>query len=130
MSTNDPNNTSGLPSYGSTPPPEGGYPPGGGYPPQAPGGYGQPAKNNTKAIISLVLGIVGLLCCGLLAGIPAVILGQIAKKEIAESHGTQTGGGLATAGFILGIIAIVWSLIYGVLIATGVIDAGFNFETS
>ena len=127
MTTNEPNQPtggdSGLPSYGSTPPPAGGYPP------QAPGGYSGAPKNNTKATISLVLGIVGLLCCGLLAGIPAIVLGRMAKTEIAGSHGTQTGGGLATAGIILGVIAAAWSLIYGVLILTGVIDP-FTFETS
>mgnify|MGYP003431405057 FL=1 len=70
----------------------------------------------------MILGILGLLCCGL-AGIPALILGNQAKQEIASSGGTQTGDGMAKAGVILGIIALVLMVIgavgYGILIATG-----------
>ncbi len=126
MSNQDPNNSSDLPSYGSvTPPP-------GDYPPAAPGGYDLPPQNNGKATAALVLGLVGLLCCGLFAGIPALILGLSAKKEIEASGGRQSGGGMATAGIVLGAIAIVWSIIYGILIATGVLDLSydFNFEAS
>lgn len=133
--TSDPqgtSGTSGLPSYGSVEPPTGDTPPPpGGYPPPAPGGYGQPpAKNSTKAIVGLVLGIVSLLCCGLFTGIPAIIVSVIAKKEINSSNGQQTGGALATAGLVLGIVGTAWSIVYGILIATGVVDSSFNFSTS
>jgi len=56
---------------------------------------------------SLILGIVGLLCCGFFAGIPAMILAVQAKRQIAQSGGQQTGAGMATAGLVLGIIATV-----------------------
>lgn len=55
----------------------------------------------------MILGILGLLCCGFFTGIPALILGNQAKQEIAGSGGTQSGDGMAKAGVILGIIAIV-----------------------
>ena len=97
-----------------TPPP----PPMPGDPGQ-PGGYAQP-KTNTKALWSMILGIVGLVCCGLFTGIPALILGNMAKKEIEGSAGAQTGAGMAKAGVILGIIAIVLSVVSGILLATGV----------
>ena len=92
-------------------------------PPDAPGGYGyaQP-KTNQKAIWSLVLGILGLVCCGFIAGIPALILGNSAKKEIAASGGAETGAGMAQAGFILGIIAIVLGVLGLVLFLAGVIN--------
>jgi hypothetical protein len=119
-------------SDSTTPPPPpppggGGYPPqgGGGYgsaPPPPPGygagGYGTPPSNNTKAIWALVLGILGILCCGIL-GIPALILGKQAQNEIDGSGGTQTGRGMATAGFVLGIIACVFLVITIILFATG-----------
>jgi predicted acyltransferase len=101
-----------------TPPPPPPPPMQGG--PGMPGGYAQP-QTNQKAMWSMILGIVGLVCCGLFAGIPALILGNLAKKEINASGGAQTGGGMATAGVILGIIAIVWSIISGILFATGVV---------
>lgn len=92
-------------------------------PPDASGGYGyaQP-KTNQKAIWSLVLGILGLVCCGFFAGIPALILGNMAKKEIAASGGAETGAGMAQAGFVLGIIAIVLGVLGLVLFLAGVIS--------
>jgi hypothetical protein len=80
---------------------------------------------NKKAIWSLVLGILGLVCCGIFAGIPAIILGNMAKKEIATSG--EGGGGMATAGLVLGIIACVWGVIYLILVATG--NFSFDFST-
>jgi hypothetical protein len=48
----------------------------------------------------------------------------MAKKEIATSG--QGGGGMATAGLVLGIIACVWGVIYLILAATGSINFGFS----
>jgi hypothetical protein len=90
------------------------------------GGYAAP-KTNQKAIWSLVLGILGLVCCQV-AGIPAVILGNMAKKEIAASGGAEGGAGMAQAGFILGIIGIVLFVLGLILLATGVLST--NFSTS
>ncbi len=100
-------------SYSAPPPPD----PSAGYG----GGYAQP-KTNQKAIWSLVLGILGLICCGLFAGIPALILGNMAKKEIAASGGAETGAGMAQAGFILGIIAIVLGILGIIAFATGLVS--------
>ncbi|WP_229053627.1 DUF4190 domain-containing protein [Aeromicrobium sp. Leaf350] len=125
MSTSDPNSNAGLPSYGSTPPPTGGYPP------QAPGGYGMPAQNNSKAVVALVLGILAFVCCGPFTGIPAFIVGRKAKREIEQSQGTQSGAGLATAGWILGLVSsilfVLGAILWGILLATG--SAEFTFET-
>lgn len=111
----------------------GGYGPGGpggpgGYGPGGPGGYGysQPQQNQ-KALWSMILGILGLVCCGIFAAVPALILGNNAKKEIAASGGAQTGEGLAKAGVILGWIGIALSLLSLVLFATGAFT--FNFDT-
>jgi hypothetical protein len=110
-------------SYGNQPPPP--PPPGGQY--GAPGGYAQP-KTNQKALWALITGILSLICCGIVAGIPAMILGNSAKKEIAASGGTQSGGGMAQAGFILGIISIAITLLWIILYATGA--ATFNFSSN
>jgi Domain of unknown function (DUF4190) len=65
-----------------------------------------PKSTNTMAILSLVAGIAGLSFVPFLGSIIAVILGPIAKREIAASAGAQTGEGLATAGTILGWVGI------------------------
>ncbi|KRC63482.1 hypothetical protein ASE12_01125 [Aeromicrobium sp. Root236] len=77
---------------------------------------------------SMILGIIGIVCCGFFTGIPALILSSQAKSEIRASGGSQTGQGMATAGFVLGIISIVFGVINIILLATGVID--YNFSTS
>ncbi|MCW2818338.1 MAG: hypothetical protein JWR42_1125 [Marmoricola sp.] len=118
----------------STPPPGGGSyeaapppPPGGGYGGGGYGGYGAvPQGNNKKAIWSLVLGILGLVCCGFFTGIPALILGRSAQREIEASGGAQKGAGMAKAGFILGILSIVLGIVGVILSLTGVIDYNFT----
>lgn len=113
----DPNIPPPPPGGGYTPPPpppgygqpEGGY----GAPPPGYGGpaYGGAPVQNKKALWSLILGILGFVCCGVVLGIVAIVLGQQAKGEIAASNGMQTGEGMAKAGVILGIIAIVVNLV-------------------
>ncbi len=72
---------------------------------------GPPPRTNSNAIVALVLGIAGLTVCQPL-GIVAIFLGRSARKEIAESNGTQGGDGMALAGFVLGIVsAVVFGLI-------------------
>ena len=91
-------------------------------PPPPPPQYGAPvpgvpaAGTNSKAIWSLVCGIVGLVCCGILS-IVAVVLGMSARKEIAAKG--QGGGGLATAGLVLGYIGIAWLIVSIILAEIG-----------
>lgn len=78
----------------------------------APPGYGMaPAKTNGMAVASLVLGIIGILSCGPIFGIPAIILGGSAKKAIRASNGAEGGEGLATGGQITGWIATLLGLL-------------------
>lgn len=89
------------PPYGSPPPPP---PPEGGYGYQGYGGA--PQQTSVMAIISLVTGIIGVLCCGwFVFSIAAVVLGILAKKEIDQ--GLKAGRGLAVAGLVLGVIGLV-----------------------
>ncbi|MCD2146374.1 MULTISPECIES: DUF4190 domain-containing protein [Gordonia] len=83
-------------------------------------GYAAPPSTNGKAIASLVCGIAGLVCCGLITGIVAVVLGVMARREVRDSSGRETGDGLALGGIITGTIAIVWSLVFIVLYAVGI----------
>src|SRR5688572_14739516 len=69
-----------------------------------------------KAITSLVLGVVGLFLCGLFAGVPAIILGFLARRDVRQSGGALSGDGLALAGIIAGALATLWSLALGALV--------------
>ncbi len=85
--------------------------------------YGQPAyvqpvmvaqpQTNTKAIISLILGICSFVIVGnLLTGIPAIICGHMALREIQNSGGLQEGRPLALVGLILGYVATIGTLAF------------------
>lgn len=75
------------------------------YPHPYPYGY-MPIQRRTNglAIASLVLGITWIWWVGSLL---AVIFGIVAHRQINQSNGTQTGGGMATAGIVLGWLGIV-----------------------
>lgn len=92
--------------------------------PQAPGyAVSGQAPNSNSALISMILGIVSLgmfallLCTfvlmplSALAGIPAVIVGRNARKEIRASGGQIAGDGMAVAGMVMGWISIALSVI-------------------
>lgn len=111
-------------SYPDPPPPPPGYPPGG-----YGGAPGYPvAPTNPKATWAMILGILGLVCCGI-AAIPALVLGIVAKNEIQASNGMQSGAGQAQAGFILGIIGCaLW--VVGVIAYVGLASAGGMFNNT
>jgi hypothetical protein len=94
-------------------------------PPPEAGGYGYAApQTNQKALWSMILGILSIVACGLLAGVPALILGSSAKKEIAAAQGAQTGEGMATAGVILGWISVAISVVVLLFFVGGVASGG------
>ena len=67
---------------------------------------GQSQSSSTQAIVALVLGILGIICCGLLAPI-AWYLGSQEVRAIQEGRSPVAGEGLAKAAKILGIIGTV-----------------------
>ena len=95
-------------SYGTPPPTDGPY---GQQPPYG----GQPAPTHGSATTALVLGILSLVVCGFL-GIPAYIVGKRAEREVKMSQGTLSGEGLAKAGWIMGLIAMILMVIAVLLI--------------
>ena len=64
------------------------------------------ARNDGKAVASLVLGVMSVVCLGFLAGIPAIILGHISRSNIKKSMGRLKGEGMALAGLILGYLSV------------------------
>jgi hypothetical protein len=77
---------------------------------------------NSLGVWSLVLGIVAfVLSCGLFTGIPAIIVGNKARRAVAE--GQANNPGMATAGIILGwiatILSVLGAIVFVILITTG-----------
>jgi hypothetical protein len=65
-----------------------------------------PPETDGKAVGSLILGILAIFPFGLLAGIPAVVLGHMSKSSIARSRGRLKGEGMATAGLVMGYVSV------------------------
>ena len=80
--------------------------------------YPPPQRTNGMAIASMVLGILWLYWIG---SILALVFGYVAKKQIRERG--EAGGGMATAGIVLGWIG-VGILVLGLLVGI----AGTSFS--
>lgn len=74
-----------------------------------------PSRTNGMAIASLVLGILWLWWIG---SVLALVFGFIAKRQIDDSLGQQTGRGMATAGIVLGFVG-VGTLLLMIVVAIG-----------
>ncbi len=64
------------------------------------------AATSNRPVIALILGILGIICCGLLAPV-AWYMGSQEVKAIAAGTAAASGEGLAKAGMILGIIGTI-----------------------
>ena len=68
---------------------------------------GPDAQTDSKAIWSLVCGILSITCFWILTGIPAIILGHLSRSSIRNSMGRLKGEGMALVGLILGYISVL-----------------------
>lgn len=115
------------PPPGAPTPPPTNYPaaPGGGIPPAPPAppayGAGLAAPQNGIGTAALVLGIVQFFCFPFIGSILAIIFGRIGINKAKQ--GLATNGGVAKAGFWLGIIGLILSII-GIIIAIFAIGFG------
>jgi apolipoprotein N-acyltransferase len=90
----------------------------------------QPQQTSPLAIVSLVLGVLGVPCCAFFVlGIAAVVTGLLARRQIDTSQGRLKGNGMAMAGVVLGVVSILVSLVYWILALTGVLDSSFYVST-
>lgn len=72
--------------------------------------------NAPNAVAALVVGLIGLVCFGVIMGIIAICLGVSASGHIRRNPRAYTGGGMATAGIVLGIIDIIGGFIWVMMI--------------
>jgi hypothetical protein len=88
---------------------------------------GAPAvpPNVDGAVTSLVLGIISIVACGFLTGIPAMVIGRRAMRQVELSQGTYGGKGLAQAGFWTGLVGTVYTALILVVVLAAVAVGGF-----
>lgn len=92
--------------------------------------YEQQNKKNTLGIISLVAGILSVICCclnfyiSIVVGITAIVTAIISIKKKEQTKG------FAITGLCLGIVAILLGIVLAIiglyLVSTGVYDQMFN----
>lgn len=74
-------------------------------------------QSKTLAIVSLVLGVIGLLCCSLfLPSLAAVVTGFMARGKASSDPMNYGGSGLAVAGIITGAIGLIGGFGYWIFI--------------
>lgn len=71
-------------------------------------------QSKTLAVVSLVLGILGMtICCGsLLPSLAAVITGFMARGKASNDPMNYGGSGLALGGLITGVFGLLLSIGY------------------
>jgi uncharacterized membrane protein len=79
---------------------------------------------NVLAVISLIVSLLGVFSTFIIpfvAQIAAIICGHIARSQIMQSSGSQTGSGMALAGLIISYVMLIFSLIGIVFLGVGVL---------
>jgi uncharacterized membrane protein YjgN (DUF898 family) len=76
-----------------------------------------PPQDHPRATLSLILGILGIVVCGIIAPF-AWSIGKRTLTEIDESAGRLGGRGMAQAGYVLGLVGTIL-LVIGVLVGFG-----------
>jgi len=76
----------------------------------------QPPAPATKprqgmAVTSFVLGLLAILCFGVLTGLPAIITGHLAHGRARRNPAQFGGAGFAIAGFVMGYVSILITLV-------------------
>lgn len=83
-----------------------------------------PYPEQSQATTILILGILSIVCCGLL-GIAAWIMGNNEIKAIDEGRRPPENRGTANAGRVCGIIGVALTLLGLVLALTGILAIPF-----
>lgn len=82
---------------------------------------GDASRTNTLAVLSLVLSLVGM-------SLVAIVLGHVAHSQIRRTG--EQGKGLATAGLVIGYVALALTITVFILAITTSIFAAFNSSFS
>ena len=82
-----------------------------------------PVTTSTASMLSLILGILSLSCCGFFTGIPAIFLGHAEIKAADAGRIHSSNRTLAKIGMVLGIVGTALSrlgtLLYFLLLFFG-----------
>jgi hypothetical protein len=72
------------------------------------------AHTNGLAVAALICGVAQIAFLGPLVGIPAIILGHVARSRIRQTG--EQGAGMALAGLILGYIGLALTVLFVIIL--------------
>jgi Domain of unknown function (DUF4190) len=76
-----------------------------------------PTNRKAQAALWSGVGLLLLACCGAgVFGVVPVVLGVVARGEIRDGGGRETGAGMALAGIVLGALAAVVTVVVVLLV--------------
>jgi uncharacterized protein DUF4190 len=81
-----------------------------------------PPKTEAKAVMSLVLGLLSLACIGAFAGLPAIVLGALARRDIDRSRGTLSGRALAAGGIVSGLFGTGIGIVVALIVVSSLLQ--------
>ncbi len=81
------------------------------------------ARSDHRATGALLLGVLSMTCLGFLAGIPAIVLGAMSRKEIDRSQGALSGRGIAAGGIVTGLFGTGISLVVLVTLLSSAVES-------
>jgi hypothetical protein len=94
----------------------------GGSTPYGMASYSAPPVQHPQATLALILGILGLAVCPFV-GIAALLIGNKARKQIDAAPGQFAGRGMATAGFVMGIVSVALIVLMVLIVILGIAGA-------
>jgi hypothetical protein len=84
--------------------------------------YSAPPVQHPQATLALILGILGLAVCPFV-GIAALLIGNKARKQIDAAPGQFSGRGMASAGFVMGIVSVALVVLMVLIVILGIAGA-------
>ena len=90
-------------------------------------------RTSSLAIVAFVLGLLSVIAClGPFTGVPAIVIGHRANREVVQSDGRVNGQALALTGLatgivgtLIGIVAVAfmtWYFVMGITQGEGITD--------
>lgn len=79
-------------------------------------------RSEGKAVASLVLGLSSIACLGFVTGLPAIVLGAMARRDIDRAQGALGGSGLAAGGIVTGLFGTGVGLVALLFVLGGAVE--------
>jgi hypothetical protein len=82
-------------------------------------------RNNPFAVGAIIASLCGFVpFVGLAGAIGGIVMGLMARRQIRNSFGTQTGEGLATAGIVIGVVSLLVAIFFILVIVATIAGHG------